>query len=149
MEPEGSSPHSQAPATYPYPEPVQSIPHTRIPLLGNPSSLEVVSFRIIGCQIYHNIVKLSLYETSTQGNNHKTINIFNHNQHTWQLFLTLNSGHHRPWCMNSCTMSWWWPEFSVGTICHFKKLFVKCVFVMTENTDRHYGQICPEWDSFE
>jgi hypothetical protein len=27
MEPEGSSPHSQAPATYPYPEPTQSSPH--------------------------------------------------------------------------------------------------------------------------
>ena len=26
MEPEGSSPHSQAPATYPYPEPAQSSP---------------------------------------------------------------------------------------------------------------------------
>jgi hypothetical protein len=33
MEPEGSSPHSQAPATYPYPEPAQSSPHTHIPLL--------------------------------------------------------------------------------------------------------------------
>jgi hypothetical protein len=33
MEPEGSSPHSQAPATCPYPEPAQSSPHTHIPLL--------------------------------------------------------------------------------------------------------------------
>jgi hypothetical protein len=33
MEPEGSSPHSQAPATCPYPEPAQSSPHTPIPLL--------------------------------------------------------------------------------------------------------------------
>ena len=31
MEPEASSPHSQAPATFPYPEPVQSSPHTLIP----------------------------------------------------------------------------------------------------------------------
>jgi hypothetical protein len=31
MEPEGSSPHSQAPATCPYPEPAQSSPHTPIP----------------------------------------------------------------------------------------------------------------------
>jgi hypothetical protein len=31
MEPEGSSPHSQARATYPYPEPAQSSPHTHIP----------------------------------------------------------------------------------------------------------------------
>ena len=31
MEPEGSSPHSQAPATCPYPEPAQSSPHTLIP----------------------------------------------------------------------------------------------------------------------
>ena len=31
MDPEGSSPHSQAPATCPYPEPAQSIPHTLIP----------------------------------------------------------------------------------------------------------------------
>jgi hypothetical protein len=30
MEPEGSSPHSQAPATCPYPEPAQSSPHTHI-----------------------------------------------------------------------------------------------------------------------
>ena len=28
MEPEGSSPHSQAPATCPYPKPAQSSPHT-------------------------------------------------------------------------------------------------------------------------
>jgi hypothetical protein len=33
MEPEGSSPHPQAPATYPYPEPAQSSPHTHIPRL--------------------------------------------------------------------------------------------------------------------
>jgi hypothetical protein len=33
MEPEGSSPHSQAPATYLYPEPAQSSPHTHIPLI--------------------------------------------------------------------------------------------------------------------
>ena len=33
MEPEGSSPHSQAPATCPYPEPAQSSPHTLIHLL--------------------------------------------------------------------------------------------------------------------
>jgi hypothetical protein len=32
MEPEGSLPHSQAPATCPYPEPAQSSPHTHIPL---------------------------------------------------------------------------------------------------------------------
>ena len=31
MEPEGSSQHSQAPATSPYPEPAQSSPHTLIP----------------------------------------------------------------------------------------------------------------------
>jgi hypothetical protein len=31
MEPEGSSPHSQAPATCPYPEPAHSSPHTHIP----------------------------------------------------------------------------------------------------------------------
>jgi hypothetical protein len=31
MEPEGSWPHSQAPATCPYPEPAQSSPHTPIP----------------------------------------------------------------------------------------------------------------------
>jgi hypothetical protein len=30
MEPEDSSPHSQAPATCPYPEPSQSSPHTHI-----------------------------------------------------------------------------------------------------------------------
>jgi transglutaminase-like putative cysteine protease len=33
MQPEDSSPHSQAPTTYPYPEPAQSSPHTHIPLL--------------------------------------------------------------------------------------------------------------------
>jgi hypothetical protein len=33
MEPEGSSPHSQAPSTYPYPEPAQSSSHAHIPLL--------------------------------------------------------------------------------------------------------------------
>jgi hypothetical protein len=35
MEPEGSSPHLQAPATYP--EPAQSSPHTHIPLPADPS----------------------------------------------------------------------------------------------------------------
>jgi len=33
MEPEGSLPHSQVPATCPYPEPDQSSPHPHIPLL--------------------------------------------------------------------------------------------------------------------
>jgi hypothetical protein len=37
MEPEGSSPHSQAPATCPYPEPAQSSSHTYIPLPEDPS----------------------------------------------------------------------------------------------------------------
>jgi uncharacterized Zn-finger protein len=32
MEPEGSLPHSDAPATCPYPEPAHSSPHTHIPL---------------------------------------------------------------------------------------------------------------------
>jgi len=31
MEPEDSSPHSQVPATCPYPQPAQSTPHTPIP----------------------------------------------------------------------------------------------------------------------
>ena len=33
MEPEGSLPHSQVPATCPYPEPARSSPHSYIPLL--------------------------------------------------------------------------------------------------------------------
>ena len=37
MEPEGSSPQSQASATCPYPVPVQSSPHTHILPPGNPS----------------------------------------------------------------------------------------------------------------
>jgi len=37
MEPEDSSPHSQAPATCPYPEPSQSSPHTLIPPPEGPS----------------------------------------------------------------------------------------------------------------
>ena len=38
MEPEGSSPHTQAPATCPYyPEPAQSSPHTLIPPPEGPS----------------------------------------------------------------------------------------------------------------
>jgi hypothetical protein len=37
MEPERSSPHSQAPAIYPYPEPAQSSPRTHIQLLEDPS----------------------------------------------------------------------------------------------------------------
>ena len=37
MEPEGSLPHSQASATYPYPVPAQSSPHTHIPPPGDPS----------------------------------------------------------------------------------------------------------------
>ena len=37
MEPVGSSPHSQASATCPYPVPAQSSPHTHIPPPGDPS----------------------------------------------------------------------------------------------------------------
>jgi len=37
MEPEGSSPHSQAHATCPYPELAPSSPHTHIPLPEDPS----------------------------------------------------------------------------------------------------------------
>jgi hypothetical protein len=36
METEGSLPHSQAPVTYPYPEPHQSYPCVPIPLLKDP-----------------------------------------------------------------------------------------------------------------
>ena len=32
MEPEGSLPHSQVPATFPYPEPTRSSPYPHIPL---------------------------------------------------------------------------------------------------------------------
>jgi len=37
MEPEGSSPHSQVPATCPFPELAPSSAHTHIPLLEDPS----------------------------------------------------------------------------------------------------------------
>ena len=37
MEPEGSLPHSQVPATYPYPEPPQSSPYSHNPLPEDPS----------------------------------------------------------------------------------------------------------------
>ena len=37
MVPEGSLPHSQVPATCPYPEPARSSPHPHIPLPENPS----------------------------------------------------------------------------------------------------------------
>ena len=37
MEPEGSLPRSQVPATCPYPEPARSIPHPHIPLPEEPS----------------------------------------------------------------------------------------------------------------
>ena len=37
MEPEGSLPHSQVPATYPYPEQARSSPHLYIPLPEDPS----------------------------------------------------------------------------------------------------------------
>jgi len=36
MEPEGSLPHLQVPATCPYPEPAQSSPFFLIPLLEDP-----------------------------------------------------------------------------------------------------------------
>ena len=37
MEPEGLLPHSQVPATCPYPKPAQSSPYPQIPLPENPS----------------------------------------------------------------------------------------------------------------
>ena len=39
MEPEGSLPHSQVPATCPYPEPARSSPYPHIPFSEGPSSL--------------------------------------------------------------------------------------------------------------
>ena len=43
METEGSSPHSQAPATCPYPEPAQSSPHT---LLPPPALYKLLKFHV-------------------------------------------------------------------------------------------------------
>jgi hypothetical protein len=40
MEPEGSLPHSQVPATCPYPEPARSSPYPHIPLPEDPSSCQ-------------------------------------------------------------------------------------------------------------
>ena len=37
MEPEGSMPHSQISATYPYPEPARSSPQPHIPIPEDPS----------------------------------------------------------------------------------------------------------------
>jgi hypothetical protein len=37
LEPEGSTPYSQVPATCPYPEPPPSIPHNSLPLPEDPS----------------------------------------------------------------------------------------------------------------
>ena len=37
MEPKGSLPHSQVPATCPYPEPARSSPYPHIPLPEDPS----------------------------------------------------------------------------------------------------------------
>jgi len=42
MEPEGSLPHSQVPANYPYPEPAQSSLFPRIPLPGDPSEIKLL-----------------------------------------------------------------------------------------------------------
>jgi hypothetical protein len=39
MEPEGSSPHLQVPATCPYPEPARSSPYPHVTLLDVPFSL--------------------------------------------------------------------------------------------------------------
>ena len=39
MEPEGSLPHSQESATFSYPGPAQSSPHTHIPPPGDPPSM--------------------------------------------------------------------------------------------------------------
>jgi hypothetical protein len=39
MEPEGSLPQSQVPATCPYPEPALPSPHTHIPLPEDPSEI--------------------------------------------------------------------------------------------------------------
>ena len=37
LEPEGSSPYSQVPATCPYPKPTESSPHNPLPLPEDPS----------------------------------------------------------------------------------------------------------------
>jgi hypothetical protein len=37
MEPESSLPHSQVPATFPYPEPIPSSPRNPLPLPEDPS----------------------------------------------------------------------------------------------------------------
>jgi hypothetical protein len=46
MEPEGSLPHSQVPATSPYPEPARSSPHPHIPL-NIPSTKSHVPFSLL------------------------------------------------------------------------------------------------------
>jgi len=43
MELEGSLPHSQVPATCPYPEPARSSPYPHIPLVPNLMSISIAS----------------------------------------------------------------------------------------------------------
>jgi len=43
MEPEGSIPHSQVPATGPYPKPARSSPHPHIPIVRFPSLMSYQS----------------------------------------------------------------------------------------------------------
>ena len=42
LEPEGSSPYSQVPATCPYPEPTPSSPHNPLPLPEDPLSPYII-----------------------------------------------------------------------------------------------------------
>jgi hypothetical protein len=52
MEPEGSLPHSQVPATCLYPEPAQSSPYPHIPLPEHPSSVsEPALYRLLTFQV--------------------------------------------------------------------------------------------------
>jgi len=43
MEPEGSLPHAQVPATCPYPEPDRSSPYRHVPLPEDPSIIILTS----------------------------------------------------------------------------------------------------------
>jgi hypothetical protein len=88
MKPEGSLPHSQQPATCPYPKPDQSSPYT-IPLLGR--SILILVYVYTQWELYYNKTqhtKNTAHKKNTQHSKHSTQNYKNNNTQKTRKFKT-------------------------------------------------------------
>jgi len=73
MEPQGSLPHSQAPATYPYTAPDQSIPCPAIPLLDEPFYYPPIHVLVFQVVCFSLVSQLNPYIHPIRGNRGSTV----------------------------------------------------------------------------